>query len=121
MARGPDGVTWMIDDCPVTVMEVIDRIAPVMAEWAIDQTVAVLGPAPAEVGAAARETPGDAVRVVDTLEQDERVAEVAELLVEFVRFSHAVRVLAGRFEHLREVMDGERWDERGEGAGRAAA
>jgi hypothetical protein len=46
-----------------TVIEVSDDIAPVMAECAIDQTMAVLGPVLAELGATTRKTRRGAIRM----------------------------------------------------------
>jgi len=122
VARRPDGVTWMIDDCPVTLMDTIEHVSPVMVEWVIDQTLAVLGEVLVELTAAELDTPEDAAtRILEALEQDGRVGQVAELLMEFVRFSHAARVMAGRFERLRQPLAAEHRDESGEGPGRAAA
>ncbi len=63
-----------------------------MTEWAIDQTMAVLGWVLAEVRRACRfKRPKTLFAFFDALDRDEPVAEVAELLIGFVRLTHAAR------------------------------
>ena len=105
VARRPAGVTWMIDDCPVSLMDAIEHVSPVIMEWVIDQTLAVLGEVLVKLTAAEIDTPEvGAVRILDALEQDGARRRAAG---EFVRFSRAVRVMAGRFERLRQLLEAE--------------
>lgn len=115
-----EGTAWMITDCPVRLMEVIDHVPPAMAEWVIDQTVAALGGLLAEMAGLEVGTGGElTARPIEPDGQHEHFARVVGLLREFLQFAHAGAVVADKLDGLRELVEGARGD--GAGAGRAAA
>jgi hypothetical protein len=114
-----DGTTWMIDDCPVTLMRVIDQVPPAMAEWVIDQTLAGLGELLVELVGLDLGDDGElTARRIDVDEQHEQLECVAGLLTEFMQFAHAGTVVADKLEALHELVERERG---GQGGARPAA
>jgi hypothetical protein len=117
-----DGTTWMVDDCPVTLLEVIDEVPPAMAEWVIDQTLAVLGETILGAAGLAVGQEGEiGSTAVDPSVQEERLAEVAGLMREFVQFAHAAAILEERLDSLGELVERARGGEPGGDDERAAA
>jgi hypothetical protein len=96
-----EGTTWMVDDCPVTLMEVIDATVPPMADWVVDQTLTALQRALAEVVELSASVDEEAFRrTLTELADDGGVEEIIGLLLEFSKFVAAARVANARFEHL---------------------
>lgn len=99
-----DGTTWMVDDYPVTLMEVFDTTVPTMADWVVDQTLTALQGALAEVLEVSGSIGGDAFkRALTELADDGGADEIIGLLLEFSKFVAAARVASARFDHLREL------------------
>lgn len=104
-----DGTTWMIDDCPVTFMEVIDHVPPAMAEWVIDQTLAGLGELLVElVGVEIGDDGKLDARAIEANDQEEQFARMAGLMTEFMQFAHAGSLVADKLESLHELVERER-------------
>lgn len=105
-AREQLGVSWMIEDRPYTLIEVLEDVPSGMAGWVIDQTLEVLAPAFTALGEIVREhalepeVRPDPQRMAE-LEGDERFAALAELTQEFLVFAHAAGELGERMERLR--------------------
>lgn len=107
-----DGTTWMIDDCAVRLMEVIDHAPPAMAEWVIDQTLAGLGGLLAELVCLEVGDDGElSARRLQPSDQHEQLARMAGLMTEFMQFAHAGTVVADKLESLRELVERERADQ----------
>lgn len=99
-----EGTTWMIDDCPVALIEVIEATLPTMADWVIDQTLAALGEALNQAVELSADMGQEAFRrTLTTLADDGRFDEIIGLLLEFSKFSTVARVANARFERLREL------------------
>lgn len=119
-ADTPDGTTWMIEDCPVPLMEVINEVPPAMVEWVIDQTMAGLGGVIGEmIGLEVGEDGGFDIRPVEPDDQDKQIARMARLMIEFMQFAHAATVLVDKLDSLHERLERDRGD--GAVADRAAA
>lgn len=104
-----NGTTWMVDDAPVTLMEVIDLVPPAMAEWVIDQTIVGLGQSLVEMLGIVWGPDGEiGAREVDRAEQEERLAGVAELMTEFVQFAHAGSLVAEKLDAMHELVERKR-------------
>jgi hypothetical protein len=103
------GTTWMIDDGPVTLMEVIDHVPPAMAEWVIDQTLAGLGELLVElVGVEIGDDGKLEARAIDANDREEKFARMAGLMTEFMQFAHAGSLVADKLESLHELVERER-------------
>jgi len=107
-----DGTTWMIDDCPMTLMRVLDHVPPAMAEWVIDQTLGGLGELLVELVGLEVGDDGTA-RGIEVDDQHEQLARVAGLLTEFMQFAHAGTVVADKLENLHELVERERGGQSG--------
>jgi hypothetical protein len=107
------GASWMIDAVPVTLSDVLDRVAaPAAAEWVIEQTLALLRPQLARIVALADEhglEPSSRVveELADALEADAEAAGVAELMEEFNRFGCAACAFMERLSALFPEPAGE--------------
>ena len=109
-----DGTTWMIDDCPVTLMTVIDQVPPAMAEWVIDQTLAGLGELLVELAGLEFGDDGElTARGIEVDDQHAQLARVAGLLTEFMQFAHAGTVVADKLESLHALVERERGGQSG--------
>lgn len=110
----PNGTTWMIDDCAVPLMEIIDHVPPAMAEWVIDQTVVGLGGLLTELVGLGPGDDGEAGgRRTEPGDDDEQVARLAGLMTEFVQFAQAGYVVVDKLESLRDLVERERGDQSG--------
>ena len=92
----PDGMTWMIDQDPATLLEVIDRLPGGLYDWVFEQTLGAVGTRlrPSDGSVAPELAIG---RDDDELLMDGReFAAVHDLLVELLRLVHASDVLAAR-------------------------
>lgn len=91
-----DGMTWMVDHDPASLLEVIDRLPGGLYDWVVEQTLAALrSPLRASDARAAPEL--GIGRDDDELLMDGRqLAAVQDLLVELLRLVHVSDVLAAR-------------------------
>lgn len=103
-----DGTTWMIDDDPVRLMDVIDLVPPAMAEWVIDQTMMGLGGLIAQLVGLEASQEGELVtRPIEPNDQHEQLARMTGLMTEFMQFAHAGVVVADKLESLHELVEQE--------------
>jgi hypothetical protein len=105
-----DGMTWMVEEQPVTLMEVFDFTVPAMAEWVVDQTLAALGGVLIELAELDHDA---AVRAIVTPESAGHFDRIHGLLLEFLKFSRAAGVVSERFARLQELAAASDDDERG--------
>lgn len=106
-----DGAAWMIDDCPVSLMEVVDHVPPAMAEWVIDQTIIGLGGLLMElVGLELGDEAQAGGRRTEPSDDGEQFARLAGLMTEFMRFAHAGSVVVDKVETLYALVERERGD-----------
>jgi hypothetical protein len=116
-----DGTTWMLDERPVTLMEVIDHVPPAMAEWVIDQTLAGLGGSLVEMLGIEPGADGEiSVREIDGGERGQRLEDLAGLMSEFMVFAHAGSIVADKLDAIHELVERERGGQAGDDE-RAAA
>jgi hypothetical protein len=129
IGRTPSGaLSWMVDDCPVTLMGVLQGVRPRVADWIIAQTLAAAGPA-LELGPRVlRGSVEDVLATVslpppDRLERDATAAEVAELASELVALARVAGAVAVRLRAvmLRAAGHGRPGGHDGAAPGRAAA
>lgn len=100
------GVSWMVDDVPVTLMDLLDYIAvPAAADWVIEQTLALLRPQLARIVALEDGTGGapssQAMQeLAGALEADAEAAGVADLMEEFNRFAYSAQTFMRQVAQL---------------------
>ena len=85
IARGTEhGTSWLIDDEPVTLLEVLDRLPGALYHWIAQQTMTALN--------AAAPTAGDSPPPItndDDPDDPPGFAEIRELMSEVIRLAHA--------------------------------
>jgi hypothetical protein len=124
MARDTsEGVSWMIDDQPLTLLELLDFVGAAVSDWVVEQTLAVLWPQMSEI--AALELDGDGLpesgtarELAERLEAQIGAAELTVLMEEFTRFGQAASTL---MERMAELADGLGAEAGGEPGRRGAA
>ena len=83
IARGTDyGTSWLIDDEPVTLLEVIDQLPGALYHWVIEQTMTVLNDAAPHATNTAQDSS-------DELDDPPGFAEIHLLTLEVLRLAHA--------------------------------
>lgn len=89
IARGtPHRTSWLIDEDPVTLLEVLDRLPAAHYHWVIEQTITALNdaaPAPNEADRPAADDPDQPV-----------LGEIHQLMLEVLRLAHASDALEAR-------------------------
>jgi SEC-C motif len=115
--------SWMLDDAPLTLLELLDNVMPPATEWVIEQTVALLKPvlgqiATLEAGDGGEPVPGALDELAGTFEADADVAQMGELMEEFLRLGATASAFTERMAALAEEL-GLESDE--EGTEQAAA
>jgi hypothetical protein len=104
-----DGTTWMIDDYPMTLLEIIDHVPPAMAEWVIDQTIAALGELYMELVGLEVDDNGELdARSLEANDKNEQLTRMAGLMTEFMQFAHAGTLIADKLESIYERVDRKR-------------
>lgn len=83
IARGTDyGTSWLIDDEPVTLLEVIDQLPGALYHWVAEQTMSVLN-------AAAPPASENPTTATDDADYPPGFAEIRQLTLEVLRLAHA--------------------------------
>jgi len=83
IARGTDyGTSWLIDDEPVTLLDVIDQLPGALYHWVLEQTVTVLN------NAAPPTSNGDPAPS-DDLDEPPGFTDIRVLMLEVLRLAHA--------------------------------
>lgn len=95
------GASWMIDDSPMTVLELLDHVPATVAEWVVDRTFALLAPVLARIAALEAGDDGEllagaAEALGEELEQDPEVARLGVLMEEFHRLAAAAGAFSER-------------------------
>lgn len=84
IARGTQhGTSWLIDDEPVTLLEVIDHLPGALYHWVAEQTMTALNAA-----APPRDSPL-AITSDNDLDDPPGFAEIRQLMLEVLRLAHA--------------------------------
>ncbi len=102
-------VSWMLDDTPLTLLELLDFVMPPVTEWVIEQTIALLKPvlgqiATLEAGDGGEPAPGALEDLAGTFEADADVAQMGELLDEFLRLGATASAFTERMAALAEEL-----------------
>ncbi len=86
IARGThDGTSWLIDDEPVTLLEVIDHLPGALYHWAAEQTMTALN----DAAPPASENPLTTITADDDSDDPPGFAEIRQLMLEVLRLAHA--------------------------------
>lgn len=102
-------VSWMLDDTPLTLLELLDLVMPPVTEWVIEHTVALLKPvlariATLEAGEGGGPAPGALKDLAGALEAEADVAQMEELLEEFLRLGTTASAFTERMAALAEEL-----------------
>lgn len=86
----PTGTSWVIDQDPVTLLEVLDRLPGAHYHWVIEQTMTALNDA----------APSDDTRepaAEHNLDETRVLGEIHDLMLEVLRLAHASDALEAHF------------------------
>ena len=102
-------VSWMLDDTPLTLLELLDVVMPPVTEWVIEQTVALLKPvlaqiATLEAGQGSEPVPGALEDLVGAFEADADVVQMGDLMEEFLRLGVTASALTERMATFAEEL-----------------
>jgi hypothetical protein len=100
-------VSWMLDDTALTLLELLDVVVPPATQWVIEQTVALLKPVLGQIAmleaADGGEPAPDALEdLAGALEIDADVAQMEDLMDEFVRLAATADAFTRRMAALAE-------------------
>jgi hypothetical protein len=79
----PHGTSWLIDEHPVTLLEVLDRLPAAHYHWVIDQTMTALNDAAPASGDYA-DAPAD-----EDPDETPALSEIHQLMLELLKLAHA--------------------------------
>jgi hypothetical protein len=109
-----EGVSWMIDDEPLTLLELLNLVDSPVSDWVVDQTLTVLWPhlshlAMLGVDDDGMPDRGDAEKAFSHLQAELEAEDLTVLMEEFTRFGQAASVMMERLSELADgaLMDGE--------------
>jgi hypothetical protein len=100
----------MVDDEPLTLLELLNFVDPPVSDWVIDQTLALLWPQMRQIVALGSDgggmpEPAAAERLATRLEADLEATELTVLMEEFTRFGQAANTLMERMTELTDTLE----------------